>query len=260
MRIKTAKEQVQDRDILTRCRFNLSVYFDLLLLRNKLDINNHKELNVAEREITQRKAAGIDKNVVGACDQEHFCEIHKYLFEDIYYFAGKLRDVPMEIDSVTRFAGPDTLPGKLSSFFDKLAKDKNLKSLPKEQFVDKTAQYLTDINILHPFREGNGRTKRLFFSELARQAGYELDWAKCTKQEWKLADECAFDSSRDGNRDVTYLKILLQKAVAPTVEAKAKMTNEWAEFYASGSCMATVPPNSADKGNKNMKTAENLME
>lgn len=213
-RLKSEEEQKRDAEIIARVRWRPDIYFEQLQLRNRLDgVETYAKVNVADKVVSSERFIMAD--VSGKCDENHFMSLHGYLFQDIYYFAGKLRDVPLAIDPVTRFVPPKELPEMMKRFFKKLKQENNLKGLKKEDFVDRLADYLTDINIIHPFREGNGRTKRVFFQELARQAGYDLDWSKCSGEEWISADECAFDSSRDGERDVSYLKALLDKATEP---------------------------------------------
>lgn len=212
--VKSEAEQKKDAEIMTRVRWRRDIYFEQLQLRNKLEgIETYAKVNEADKVVSSERYIILDAS--GKCDIDHFMSLHAYLFQDIYYFAGKLRDVNMAIDPVTRFVPPEELPEKMKKLFDGLKRENNLKGLEKNAFIARLAEYLTDINIIHPFREGNGRTKRVFFQELARQAGYDLDWEKCSKEEWIYADECAFDSSRDGKRDTSYLKILLDKAVTP---------------------------------------------
>lgn len=253
---KTQEEQKKDLQILDRVKWRQDVYFDLLQLRNKLvGIDTYDKVNEADRTFSERRAAMLyaERAVVGVCDKKHLLDIHEYLFQDIYYFAGKLRDVPMEIDSVTRFEGPKALPVKLDNMFERLKKEGNLQNLTKETFIDRTANYLTDLNVLHPFREGNGRTKRIFFTELAKQAGYDLDWSKCSKNEWKMADECAFDSNRDNQRDVSYLKHLLDRAVTPLNASSSHNNDAWKDFMRSAK---TEPEKAQDKA----KVKQNFME
>lgn len=253
--IKSEEEQNKDIEFLNRIKWRQDIYFEQLQLRNKLvGVDTIEKVNIADRELSSDRLMMIDPS--GKCDLQHLLFIHGYLFQDIYYFAGKLRDVPMEIDPVTRFVSPKFLPERLNKFFSNLKKENNLKGLEKDKFIERMAEYLTDINILHPFREGNGRSKRVFFQELARQAGYELDWAKCSKEEWKFADECAFDSSRDGKRDTSYLKILLERAISPEAKNQGKMTSAWEEYM--NTPMPEKPAPSSEKAAQKKKS--NFME
>lgn len=215
---KSKEQQALDLESLSLYkRISRDDYFEYLQLITKLEgIDTYEAVNKADRELSTVRALKLEKHPLdGEFDLDRFQRTHEYLFQDIYYFAGQLRDLPMEIDSVTRFASPKFLEMRLPEFFRQLKADNYLRGLPKSKFIGKLANYLTDINILHPFREGNGRTKRQFFGELSATAGWKLDWNAVSKDEWKMADECAFDSSRDKCRDTSYLRILLDKAIQP---------------------------------------------
>lgn len=212
---KTAEAQARDLEgIEIWQRIDKQEYFEQLQLTTKLiDIDTYEKVNVADRDCSMYRASTMSD--IKSFDKQSFLAVHKHLFQDIYYFAGQIRDVPMEVDSVTRFASPNNLNIALDKYFDNLKKQDYFKRLPKDRFIKCMAHSLTEINILHPFREGNGRTKRIYFTKLAKQAGYELDWAKCSKEEWKYSDEAAFDNYRDGVNDTTMLEYCLNKAIEP---------------------------------------------
>lgn len=108
----------------------------------------------------------------------------------------------------------------MSDLFNELKSDNYLKNLDKTTFCSKLADKMTMLNKIHPFREGNGRTKRIFISQLSQAAGYDINWNACNKKEWIIADQCAFDSLRDyGKADTSYLEHLLDRAVAPIARA-----------------------------------------
>lgn len=218
IKFKSKEQQAQDISSLELYkRIDPETYFHGLQLINKIEgADTYEKVNALDRKLSLSRYGDLQKKPLeGNFDLAHLKAIHGYLFQDIYYFAGQLRDMPMQIDPVTRFVNPYKIESLLDVFFQKLQKSNFLKGLGKKSFITQMAQRLTDINIIHPFRDGNGRSKRVFFSELAKNAGYELNWYRCTNNEWKYADECAFDSSRDGKRDISYLKYLLDKAVSP---------------------------------------------
>lgn len=228
IKFKNPQRQAKDlKDLALYKRIDPEAYFHGLQLINKIEgADKYKIVNQCDRHLsTIRDMELRESPIVGKFDLAHLQAVHEYLFQDIYYFAGKLRDVPMEIDPITRFVSPSKLPSTLDKFFRQLKQSNYMKGLGKDAFITQMAQRLTDINIIHPFREGNGRSKRVFFSQLAENAGYKLDWSKCAKEEWKYADEAAFDSSRDGKRDISYLKYLLDQAVSPLERQKSKNTN-----------------------------------
>ncbi len=106
-----------------------------------------------------------------------FFDIHYCLLQDVYPFAGKLREEMTSKGSST-FAHPKHLAGQLKQLFDELAEEAYLKGLSKDVFIQRLAHYLAELNALHPFREGNGRAVREFARQLALNAGYRLDWSK----------------------------------------------------------------------------------
>ena len=117
-------------------------YPDSNVLVNKLNIHDNKKLATVERKLVLLKLYTLrQNNNIGKFDIQHFLSIHKFLFEDIYPFAGKIRS-------------------------EDIAKD-NLKDLNKEDMAKKLAYYMSELNVLHPFREGNGRTIREFIREVA---------------------------------------------------------------------------------------------
>lgn len=143
-------------------------------LVNKLDIHDNKKLATVEKKLVLLKLYTLMQNKnIGNFDIHHFLSIHKFLFEDIYPFAGKIRSEDIAKDSF-RFAKWEYIEEQLSFLFDKLSKD-NFKNLSKDEMAKKLAYYMSELNVLHPFREGNGRTIREFIRELAYVNGYSFD-------------------------------------------------------------------------------------
>lgn len=136
------------------------------ILVNKLNIKDNKKLAIIERKLVLLKLFDLRQNKqIGNFDINHFLSIHKYLFEDIYPFAGKIRSEDIAKDSF-RFAKWEYIEDQLRILLDKLRAD-NLKNLSKEEISKKLAYYMSELNVLHPFREGNGRTIREFIRQLA---------------------------------------------------------------------------------------------
>ena len=125
-----------------------------MTLENKLGITDSVELSKAEEKISKKKAVELfDKNIFdklkpGSC--EALFAIHKFLFEDIYDFAGKLRDVNISKGNF-RFAPVMYLEVSLE----------NIEKMPQDSF-DKIVEKYVEMNIAHPFREGNGRSMRIW--------------------------------------------------------------------------------------------------
>ncbi|HEF3475353.1 TPA: Fic family protein [Campylobacter coli] len=165
---------------------NLSEFDRFLIKTNKIGAKSLDELFRKERMITNKKALELGKNPIkGNFDYQHLKDIHKALFEDVYTWAGQDR---MQMGLKEKFAkyAPNGaiinfVPGKeLDKYskiiFDELAKNNYLKnSKDLNHFAKNLAKFMGEINALHPFREGNGRTQRIFLNELAKNAGYKLD-------------------------------------------------------------------------------------
>lgn len=148
-------------------------------LLNRLGLSDPAALAAAEREIVNLAALGLARDPVGGrFDLDHLREIHRRLFGVVYPWAGQLRTVVIAKGSV--FCLPQYLPGEADRVFTALAGERWLRGLHRDGFVDRLAWYLGEVNALHPFREGNGRTQRVFFAELAARAGWAIDWATMT--------------------------------------------------------------------------------
>ncbi len=153
------------------------------VLRNKLNIKDIKKLQIYEAKITAAKSLGLrKKGITGDFDVKHIKQIHKYLFEDIYPFAGEFRTENIAKGEF-RFAQFEYIETELESLLNKLKKEEYLQGLNKKDLATKLAYYLAELNVLHPFREGNGRTNREFIRQLALKNGYQLDLKKVKAEE-----------------------------------------------------------------------------
>ena len=156
-------------------------------LINKLDIKDDKLLQKYEAKITAAKLLALrQKGIIGNFDVEHLNAIHTYLFEDIYSFAGKYRNENIA-KGVFRFAEWEYIESELQRLFKELKNENYLADLSKEELAERLAYYLSELNVLHPYREGNGRTTREFIRELALKNGYNLNLSKVTPQDFLKA-------------------------------------------------------------------------
>lgn len=160
------------------------------VLKNKLRIKNHDELITAEREITSLKIAMAKAEPLqGNFDFEHLKAIHKFIFEDIYTWAGEIRHV--NISKGNQFCLSQNIEMYAADIFAKL-KEENYLVNYNGNIAHRLAYYLSEINVLHPFREGNGRTQRLFIEYLADKAGYKVDFSDVSAKEMIVASAEAF--------------------------------------------------------------------
>lgn len=156
-------------------------------LINKFNIRDEKKLSVLESDITLAKSALLENMPVWLpMDFEYYKSIHKFLFEDIYSWAGELRTVDISKKG-TSFCAVNQLEELCENCFTRLVAENYFKGLSKQEFVNEIVDFYNTLNILHPFREGNGRTQRIFISKLIALNGYEFDFANIDKDELMTA-------------------------------------------------------------------------
>ena len=114
--------------------------------------------------------------IKGRFGAAHLKKIHKYIFRDIYPFAGKYRVEDMW-KGETFFYKTEYIEENLTKLLEALKQENYLRELDIEVFPSRIAYYMSEMNMIHPFREGNGRTIREFMRQLALRAGYEIDWS-----------------------------------------------------------------------------------
>lgn len=173
------------------------------MLENKLGITNEIELSKEEERITKLKALELfDTNKISEFEvgtTKGLCDIHKFLFSNIYNFAGKIRDVNIAKGNF-RFA---------SSIYLKDILDK-IDDMPQNDFESIVKKYV-EMNIAHPFREGNGRITRIWLDMiLKKEIGKVIDWSKIDKEDYFLAME------RSPIKD-TEIMILLKNALTDKI-------------------------------------------
>ena len=111
----------------------------------------------------------------------HLCAIHQYIFGDIYSFAGKLRREDIS-KGETRFCNALYIKDELTKLLKTLKEEQYLLNLDQEAKWARLAYYMAELNIIHPFREGNGRTIREFIRVLALKNGLSLDWSRVSHE------------------------------------------------------------------------------
>lgn len=156
--------------------------FETGVLKNLLNITTIEELEEAEADITAAAIAAIpEEPPLGEFNLEHLQNIHWELFNAIYDWAGEIRDVEIAKNN-TRFANSDVIASAAAELFNSLHTENLLRNLARNEYIRRLAYYYSEINILHPFREGNGRTQRVFFSQLVMLAGYRIAWERLDRE------------------------------------------------------------------------------
>lgn len=148
------------------------------VLINKENIKDAKALSEYEADVTLIRQYELEKEglVKGRFGVTHLKKIHAYIFQDVYPFAGKLRQEDIWKGS-TFFCKSEYIEDNLTNILTQLKTDNYLRGLELEQFAEKASYYMAEINLIHPFREGNGRTIREFIRQLALYCGYIINWS-----------------------------------------------------------------------------------
>ncbi len=139
------------------------------VLINRLDLHDQAALAAFEAEITSQRAT--EPLPAGRLGYRHYRAIHRHLFQDVYSWAGKIRTVRMSKDA-SAFCYPEHIDREMQRLFADLARQKYFRELDAATFSRKAAHFLAELNAIHPFREGNGRTQLSFLIILAEQAGH----------------------------------------------------------------------------------------
>ena len=156
-------------------------------LINKFGITDENKLSQLETMITTAKCKELEVNPIdGDFGFDHYKSIHKYIFEDLYDWAGKVRTVAISKKG-TNFAMPDTINSLAQSIFSGLQKEKCYVGYDREQFIRSIVDLYCKTNMLHPFREGNGRTQRVFLTQLIRHAGHDINFSTIDTDELMIA-------------------------------------------------------------------------
>ena len=168
------------------------------VLKNKLEIKNEDTLALAEREITSLKLLMLfNMPIPKKFNFANLCKVHEIIFSDIYEWAGQIRLGDFLSKGNSIFCRGQYITESAKKIFTDLSTENNLDGLKKQVFVERMAYYMGEINALHPFREGNGRTSREFFRQLSLGANYILDFSKADKEKLLLADIEAFNGHYD---------------------------------------------------------------
>lgn len=176
------------------------------MLENKLGIKNQLELNRVEERLSKMKVKNLyDSGEINRIEVGTFkglSDIHKYIFEDIYFFAGKIREVNMAKGNF-RFAPVMYLSHSLE----------HISTMPQTTFDEIVEKYV-EMNIAHPFREGNGRATRIWLDLIFKNELQQVvDWNKIAKEDYLLAME------RSPIKDIE-IKHLLQNALVDEINSR----------------------------------------
>lgn len=152
------------------------------ILRNLVGATTYPELRKAEGDIVTLSEIALD-SVPHTVDLTELQRIHRSLFSKIYDWAGELRTVNIRKGSKEYFLDYTYLENGAKFVFEELSKENYLQKLDRENFIKRLTYFYEQLNFIHPFREGNGRTQRIFWQRVANEAGYKIDWSKIIGKE-----------------------------------------------------------------------------
>lgn len=176
------------------------------VLKNKRKIKDQNKLQNWENVCSYIRITELAKNPIIGFEIKHLKKIHKYIFQDVYSFAGKFRTENI-IKGETKFYLHEAIEENLVILLDKLKSENSLGNLNKVEFIDRISYYLSELNIIHPFREGNGRIIREFIRCLAYYNDYTLDWSQINNEEFIQA---SITSVHDYRVFIRYIKKCLK--------------------------------------------------
>ncbi|MBQ8965033.1 Fic family protein [Ruminococcus sp.] len=176
-------------------------YEGTLVLMNKLDIRDEEELAELESILTTTRITMLlSEPYKGSFSAEHYCELHRVIMGDLYDWAGQVRTVPLSKKG-TRFHAPEGLERDLGLLFGYLNDENCFLDLKGEDYAAAIAEFYSDLNLLHPFREGNGRTQRVLITQLIERSGRSIDFSRCDKEGLMIATIFAAQGVADQLRE-----------------------------------------------------------
>jgi cell filamentation protein len=158
------------------------------VLRNLLGVRSQSELDRAERQLVQLRIQ--EGTPEGNFDLKHLQAIHRHLFQDIYDWAGEVRQVEISKGG-NQFQFRQFISTGMADIHKRLVAAKFLRGLSKDQFAEKAGEIIGDVNYVHPFREGNGRTQLEYLRQLADHVGHNFSAAKLDPAQWLLSSRTA---------------------------------------------------------------------
>lgn len=159
------------------------VYPGTNVLVNKFGITDSGKLSDVERMSSAANAMLLMKEgVTGRFDRQHIQDIHRRIFGDVYEWSGEFRDIQIWKGG-TEFVAPGGIEAEIDGLCGRIRDAGYFQGLDHDGAANAFADAMVDLNGIHPFREGNGRTQRAFIGQLALNAGYDLDFTKMSEND-----------------------------------------------------------------------------
>lgn len=182
-------------------------YPDTSILINRLDIHDKSQLFAAETSLVAIRLYQLYQNPIkGKFDYSHLCRIHHYIFQDLYSWAEKTRTV--NIAKASLFCLVQFIPSYAGSIFPNYFNDCMRAKDDPEEFVHVFTEHYANLNALHPFREGNGRSQREYCRELCLECGYSFDLRRTNHEEMLSASITSLDRGSNSSLEAIFRKCI----------------------------------------------------
>lgn len=169
-------------------------YEETTVLKNIPGIRDQAALNAFEAAMTTQRS---DEHLPeGALDVRHYYAIHNHLFQDVYSWAGETRTVRISKDD-NAFCYPEYIEQEMQALFNDLKNQNYFNELSADEFATRAAHFLSTLNAIHPFREGNGRAQTSFLLLLADRTGHSLNLNKLVPEHFMKAMIASFEKNED---------------------------------------------------------------
>lgn len=182
-------------------------YPDTSILINRLDIHDKDKLLTTETSLVAIRLYQLYQNPIrGSFDYDHLCRIHQHIFQDLYIWAGKTRMV--NIAKTSLFCLVQFIPSYAESIFPAYLNDCMRAKDNSEKFIHVFTEHYADLNALHPYREGNGRSQREYCRELCLKCGYSFDLRHTNHEEMLFASIESLDKGSNAGLEAIFRKCI----------------------------------------------------
>jgi len=200
------------------------VYPGTNVLKNLRTIRHSAELATFEAEASMRRIKEMENAPIhGSFDAMHLKAIHGHIFQDVFAWAGRFRTVNIAVPDQFYFAFADQIDASVSKLLGELHQEQRLKGLKPPAFATRAGHYLGELNAIHPFWDGNGRTQREFVRELALEKGSTLNWSRVSPEQMRNASRVSFQLGNNAEL-VTLIRTALGHSAKRKTEAPRART------------------------------------
>lgn len=180
------------------------------MLKNRLGLRRQADLSAFEAVSVALRAE--EPLPIGRLSSKHYRAVHRHLFQDVYPWAGRYRTVRMSKDR-SPFCYPENIARQMTQLFGQLGANGFLHGRDQDGFIEGAAEFLSNLNAIHPFREGNGRTQLTFLTLLTARAGRRIDLTRLAPEDFLGAMITSFFGDEKPLRK--QLQAMLSAGVAP---------------------------------------------